>query len=881
MADCGDLVKQEFINVWKANMQAFQEGRQALEAGKTTLAELQAKGKALNWTADVVEGLTQETALQPHEVVGISIPMKKLGDALVQSVPMATEQFINGNTRGLFQVLTEASYLSKLQPRYLFPRQGMGQGLKAYDQPTLSATQHMQDIGRFASWLAGKNLQSIEDIEANGGDILKALSTIKSPEQYAHLAKKIGDQVARNPDAALVDPTFRDKARFLFVNSLMSSLDTMGRNFMGSVMSAFHVVPESFVRPVTSRIANLVLPESKQLYTGTEMDAVRGLQAWATSMTRATKYSMQGNWKALAEMVPHSGNDAMQLGFNRYDLQRFSNTGTTNPFEGLAGTLIGWPVRLAQATDDVFKVGAAYFRAASRLHPEWVASNTNMGWSDYLERNLANMRPDIFEDVVAYSKHLTFGDDATKLTKGLLSFRETVPFSDYFMPFLQTPDRIAAMGYNHFPGLNIASTRFWRDEMMSGDPLKQADGVARIVWGNLVGSGMFVAARSGWLTSSGNLNRSLAVQEKQSEAHVPSAVKIPEWAGGGFIPIRNFGPGGQAAALIADIAGNWEALTTSGSWGSLPIWEYAIGSIGKTLFDQPMTQQISTMIKIWDEPTNQSPLQKAFQQGIQTLKAAVIPNYRLLAQVGNAIDPTMKKAETISDDIGQSGRALLDMALKDVPFAGGTPLRNPVTGKMLTAPERMVALAGPTKPIQLTDSEGVLFAKKIGVKWPEFPDAMFGTAESNNPFTYATPTGAYKKAATMPRLSERDKSEWMRLSLEEPDSGGKRFVDRLDELVQQPSFQRMNPLEQSDEMTSLYRAHMGEGQDKWLKTDVGRQYQSLVEQRGMMSPLPVDPVEAQQEMGLRRQLEQEQNLRRDVQSENALQMLEPTIEAVQ
>lgn len=841
MADCEELAKQEMVAVIKEHFQTIAKNRQLYDSNKVNIQELAEQGKRDAWPIEQLETFVPGITLTPRQVAAAAAPVRELGTSIVEGVPLATEQFINGSYRGLWKSLMEFTFMAKIGSFYDFPKQTAGQVLKAFDDPTLLSTLFLKDVATFASWFAKKKLEHPAEIEAHGAEILKAMSVIKTPEQYANIAKKVVD----HGEDALKDPTFGDKARFLFINSLMSSFDTMGRNFQGSLMMAAHVFPTHLIRPATSRIANLFLPESKKLYEGSLMETAQGFEAWGKAMWDASRYSLKGDWQALAKMG-QSGETTLELAFNRYDLQRFRNTGTTNPFSGLTGKVIGWPVGLAQGVDNIFQVAAFRYRAVSRLYPDWLASNSNLTWGQYREEQLANLRPDLFDDAFNFSKYLTFKDNPTAFTKALMGFREKTGFmgSHYFLPFLQTPDRIVATGYNFSPLLSIVSTRF-RDEMASPDALVRADSFARVAWAHLVATGLWVGARNGFLTGGGEVDRALAKQERQTKARVDYALRLPDWLGGGYFPTRNITPGGQVLGVIADVAEKWEFFKDN--IDRLQAWTSIGLMTARTMFDQPMTQQASAFVSIWDSPSSLSPFERVAQQVIQTGKAALIPNYRLVAQIGQAVDPVIKEADGIQA-----------MLTKDIPFMGGRGLRNPVTGDLLTAPERLFPVFGPTAPIQTTDSPGILKAKELGVKWPTFPRSPYGTAESENIFKYASPMGAYKKAKDLPRLTDADYDEWIRLSLQEPDDAGRRFNERLDELVQSGEFSQMTEPEQAAEMINLYHEFKGLGLEKFEATEPGKLYLEAVELKQEQAA----PILEGRSLEIRQQAEQDFEARR-------------------
>src|SRR5262249_31656646 len=147
------------------------------------------------------------------------------------------------------------------------------------------------------------------------------------PHEIANFGKKVAEQMADVGEEALKDPTWMDKARFYFVNSLMSGTDTIGRNFSGNMVYAPWHYATKQTSILAAKILNPFLSAEHHLENGYLSEANAFVTTWAKSLWDASRYALTRQYDKVYGLLPDQSLREALLQ-SRYDLAKYSTTGT-------------------------------------------------------------------------------------------------------------------------------------------------------------------------------------------------------------------------------------------------------------------------------------------------------------------------------------------------------------------------------------------------------------------------------------------------------------------------------------------------------------------------------------------------------------------------
>jgi hypothetical protein len=250
----------------------------------------------------------------------------------------------------------------------------------------------------------------------------------------------------------------------------------------------------------------------------------------------------------------------------------------------------------------------------------------------------------------------TFTDRADRFTAALMQMREAHPWMTFFAPFIRTPSRILAAALHRSPFAAYDTFRKARAGELRGGEL--SDAMARVVYGNMIGAGMYLLAREGFITGSGPADpreRSTLMQTGWR----PYSVKI----GDTYVSMARLEPFGTHLGWAADLAEAQDVRGASELYDKL-IQGISLNIVNKTYLQGP----IGLAEALGD------PERYGAQMGRRTL-GAFVPN--LLAQAARAIDPNVRETDTIANTL-----------LSRVPILSTTlPARRRGTGEVMQREE--------------------------------------------------------------------------------------------------------------------------------------------------------------------------------------------------
>jgi hypothetical protein len=786
----GGLDSSSNVDAISRARMAFAEGQTKYEANRINMKDLQAEAEKSKATINTVLNLKVGEPKTPLEVAQISKPVRDIGEGFIKNIDEAEAAVAKGDYNKFWESMADFNLLVEAHWPYMFPRQVAGQTLKTYDEPVLSATRFLQQIPGFSSWLGKLKLSSPEEMEAAAPLIIKEMQKLRAPGEISNYAQRIAEQMADKGDEVFKDPTIIDKMNFWFINSLMSGTDTIGRNIAGNTLA----VPWHYLEKQTSvaagKVINPFLTAEHKLDTGNFTDANAAMGIYFRTMWDATRYTLTRNFDAKKGLIPNESVMGELLG-NRYDLAKYSTTGTTNPIGGLAGQIIGTPVSIAQTADEVSRMAAYRMAIGEKLHQEWVGSGSKMPWRDFFEEGLTNTPPSVHEYGVRLANELTFSDQMSRLGKVAMNARQNLPGSEFLVPF------------NRTPGLNLLSTRLW-DELKSGDQAVRAEALGRVTLSAVMGAGLFAATRTNapdglpLITGGGPTDRALMMKLRDADVLKPYTI----WTPAGRVSYGYLAPMRGPLGMVADTSEIFDEIRNPTETSS--IWDGIILAGTRNFFDMSYTKQFADMMNIWDKPSGTS---GAFaRMGANLVKGFIEPS--IVRQIFKTIDPAVKETH-----------GFLDEMKRDIPGFGLPARTNPLTGEPVLNPPRMLAdVPGlnwflPTSPVQPATDDFAKQVREMGYSPPDFPKSFAGQTASESPFAYSGQLGEAREAQSgiplPPELQEKGKKYAFG-----SEGFGQTLNDEAQALVKDPGYSQLQPIDRKEALDAIYHARYGAAVDR-------------------------------------------------------------------
>lgn len=818
---------QDYINAGKRAQASYAEGKRILEMGKTKIADIEELSRTMvGKTLDDLKNITPGDPVDALEVIANSMAVKDHAQELTRLIGTMRKDWIAGKKDTFYSGLGEFYRILEVDPQYRMPLQTAGQALRAAGNPAVNSTRYLDDITNVGSWLGGEKLNTVNELEANALNIIGRLEQIPSWEKAANLAKQIASQ---KPEE-LLDPTFRDKARFIFVNSIMSGTDTIGRNIAGNMIAAPWHYAEKMTGTLASKVLDPFSSAKHHVELGYASEANNFITTWASSMWDASRYALTGKWQKLAEMVPEKARAELFAG--RYDLPKFANTGTTNPFTGTTGKIIGTPTGIAQMADEVARVALYRGAVAERLKHEWLASGSPLSWAQFREQGFANPPPDMHEYGVRLAGLMTYSDDPSVFGRLIMQGRQAIPGSEFMIPFVKTTDRLMAYGYNRMPVLSALSTKTVQ-EFTSGDPLKRQEAIGRILLANITGAGLFLAARGKapdgetFITGGGPTNRALAKSLRDGGVIHPYTF----WTPAGRVGYHLWQPLAAPLGMIADASEIWDEIKTPDAEG---LWTGITLAVARNFVDTTYNQQIANIMDIFSNPNDQSNTERiARSMAGSLIKGFVEP--AIVRQGLKTYDPTVKEVYSFWDELA-----------KDVPGYGGPPRINPRTGEAIMNPPRLLSgtPAGwflPNAPVVADDDAVRMKMLELRIPFPAFPKAYGGGNPSQSAFAYSGPMGAVKEAGAGVPYSPEQINKGQRY-IHDVDENGMTADQEAKALIADPEFNKLAPIVQAEQLTAIYNSRISRSVGKLREEypELDTQLEAKQQLRGELRASPED-----------------------------------------
>jgi N12 class adenine-specific DNA methylase len=607
----------------------------------------------------------------------------------------------------------------------------------------------------------------------------------RSPNLSEKQMTALADAVMRKDAARIMElsrsafkPKMLERINEWFINSLLSGPSTLAANLVSNT------VWEGGVRGTERGIAAGLEKGPRQAIERLfGHDPVKGPQRFSREMEEAFRAhaTLLAGWPRALKL-------AWQYGIHEPALLEAKGEFRPPAIGGVLGKIVRTPSRLMYALDqgarfaaEEAELGVQAIRAAMR------ESQRSGGWTrdqatrrmkeiegdirryrelearrragellDEPEAKFLAQRPDLgaMARAIANSGSVgTFTDRPGRLASALIQMREAHPWMTLFAPFIATPSRILHQALVRSPyGAYDVLRKAKAGELKGGE---LSDEMAKVVFGNVLGAGLYLLARQGFITGSGPADPDEA-RVWRDTGKTPYAVKL----GDTWVSMARIEPVATTLGWAADLAETQDSKTAGRAYDKL-MQSIALNIAGKTYL-----QGLTNLAEAVGDPERYGPLM------MRRLAGAFVPN--LLAAGARAIDPLVRETPGVAETLASR-----------IPILSETlPARHSGTGEEIRRGEDAVSrFASPFRYSTEAGPEKNLERIFIDV----------GYIPSQPPRTMAVPGANGLRAETSPEERQLYATY------------ARRATEYARGLAQNESFTSLPPLQQEEVLRRLYR----------------------------------------------------------------------------
>lgn len=333
--------------------------------------------------------------------------------------------------------------------------------------------------------------------------------------------------------------------------------------------------------------------------------------------------------------------------------------------EGTKGKIIRTPLTLLTATDDFFKTLATRGDLYAQAYRQAARDGITMAERPSFIANLVtNPTEQMMVHARSEATYRTFQKELGEGGKTLLQLRQTLPGSEYIVPFIQTPVNIAKTALERTPLNLIRIAELARRGKLTGADL--SDEGARAIMGSMTGAYIASLAAEGVVSGGGPRD-----PEQRSALLAtgwqPYSVKINKK----YYSYQRLEPVGTILAMAADFAETREMMSNDEAKG---VAGKIVRSVVKNFGDKTFLSGIQGIINVVSDPDRYADnwLEKMAGSAVAPAIPSAISSY------ARAQDPSYREVEGMLDAIqaripGKAG--VESLALRRDYF--GEPIEKP------------------------------------------------------------------------------------------------------------------------------------------------------------------------------------------------------------
>jgi hypothetical protein len=481
---------------------------------------------------------------------------------------------------------------------------------------------------------AGRALRILREIPKKQRLTDKALNEVidltGGRNQSQKLAKEmlaIGEQglepeIVRKGQARMArgsrEATTWDKAMEVWINGLLSGVQTQAVNMIGNTATSMFAQAENFIAAGVSKVPilgsgritfNQAIAEIEGMAKGFSTAARRGFQAFIAE----TSPDVLGK----TELVPRKA-----IGGKVGKVVRL-------PGSALQGADVFWKLMNADG-----KMGSLAEREAQRL----IDTRTITKGEKALVKKelLANPPQDLWEEALKAGRERTFtnafkdnwlGDLGTWVNKG----QQKIPLLKLAMPFVKTPTNIANFAIERTP---LAFTLRDVRKVLLGPKSVERD----LAWSKLM-MGTAVGWTSAWAANNGIITGGAPSDKK--ERQILEATGWQEYSikvGDNYLSYGRIEPLGMIMGISADM----NRLSDLMVEGEMDDTAAAIsGAVFKNFSSKTFMKGLNDVVRAMNEPD------KYAAQWWQNMAASSVPYSSLIASGARAVDPVFRETDSV------------------------------------------------------------------------------------------------------------------------------------------------------------------------------------------------------------------------------------------
>jgi Sec-independent protein translocase protein TatA len=311
--------------------------------------------------------------------------------------------------------------------------------------------------------------------------------------------------------------TWWDKAKEVYINTLLARPLTQVRNFLGNSFAALTSATER-------ELGGWLSIEEKGLVRGGGAAQIQGMTA-----------ALGDGFKAFADAYKRVSPEEMtKLDF------------IPHLIPGKLGRIINVPTDTLRGMDNFFKT----VLARGDMYATAITAGTHQGLTgqklaDYVARRMTVPTEEMFTHAKAFALEQTFQNDLGTIGKHAQRLLQSGPLALLF-PFMKTPINLAKYAWNRTPGLQFLSQSLYADILAGGARADMA--IGRLTLSNMMGMFWYGLAQQGLLTGGGPVDPQL--RKTWMATKQPYSIM----GKGGWYPLTNIEPATTPLGLIADFA---------------------------------------------------------------------------------------------------------------------------------------------------------------------------------------------------------------------------------------------------------------------------------------------------------------------------------------
>lgn len=607
---------------------------------------------------DEIHNLLTETAQTSPEVQGAGRGVISLGEQeqLARETGMTVDDLLKRTKGEAFNAerAVAARNLLTTSAQDVFRRAKAAQGGSDADVAAFmeSLTRHraIQEQVSGLTAEAGRALGSFR-IPA-GFDEAKALKKIIGDAGGRQNAEDIAAAVQNlDPDklgtftANVFRPTWKDKARTLWLNLVLSNPTTHAANTTSNFLTLFaSQIPEA----VGSGIINAV--------TGGKGDTLTQAGARLYGYVSGMRAGFANAGKTIATGVaPSEG--------SKLELARFQ------PFGQGAGRILTGPTTAMSAEDELFKgmatTGEMYSQAAGMAQKEGLSILKDPAAFRQRVVDLAsNPTPDMLDAAAKHAEYVTFQSPLGKIGQASMNLRKEIPGGWFVMPFVRTPANIFKYAAERTPaGLAMSDVR---DNLMGKNGIAARNTqMSRMALGTGAATALASWAAEGRITGAGPTDPNMAALYRE-QGIPPYSIKF----GDKWYSYRRLDPFASVIGPVADLV-----------------------ELGKAS-EGPDADKIGGMIVT---ALSNNLVNKTYLSGISDFFAALndksgtMGDRWIQSMAGSLVPAGVAGAARIEDPVLRDARGIVDTLRSRIPFASEdlAPRRTRVFGDVIKRDEAL------------------------------------------------------------------------------------------------------------------------------------------------------------------------------------------------